>query len=247
MTDRKILLIHPKDKTTAFLDRIKNHIVQRFEDEVHQFNIHPNDDSHNVCLQRIKDHSEDGLIIFMGHGHIDSLSGSKGDLYDNKDLVSAEAILEAPDKYYYKDIFIGQDNAEVFRGKKVFCLACNSNNKIAEYALEKGAKAFYGFGNIPTSEGEFKQDGLRNVSNDIVKAMKTELNAVIKKALEYSISNNYSFTELRSITHFMLNQRITFLLREEKHLNERHLLADYLYSLKKEMKILGDNKLKLLS
>lgn len=241
------MLIHPNDKTTAFLDRIKNHIVQRFENDVHHFNIHPNDDSHDACLERIKNHSEDGLIIFMGHGHVDSLSGSKGDLYDNKDLVSADAILESPDRYYYKDIFINQDNVEVFKGKKVFCLACNSNNKIASYALESGVNTFYGFGNIPTSAGEFKQDGLQSVSHDIVRAMKSELNSIIKKALDYSISNGHSFTQLMYTTQFILNQRIAYLLRQEKNLSERHLLADYLYSLKKEMKILGDNKLKLLS
>jgi len=32
MKEKKILIIHPKDKTTSFLDKIKNHLIQSFKE-----------------------------------------------------------------------------------------------------------------------------------------------------------------------------------------------------------------------
>lgn len=247
MPNKQILIIHPNDKTTSFLNRIKNYLVEKFEDRIHHFNIYPNDDSHKTCLDRIRNHPSDGLIIFLGHGRTDKLYGSKGDLYHNKDLVSPDAIEEDPSKYYFNDNFINEENIDVFSDKRVFCLACNSNNKISTFASDKGVNTFFGFGNIPTSRAEFEEDGIKNVSNDMVKFMKSELNLIIKKGLEYGISNNYNFRQLMDIIHLIINQRIAYYLKEEKHLNERRQLVDYLYLLKKEMRIVGDKNLKLLS
>lgn len=68
MKKKKILIIHPKDKTTSFLDKIKNHLIESFKEDVHHFNIQPNDQSHLDCLDRISSHTENGIIIFLGHG-----------------------------------------------------------------------------------------------------------------------------------------------------------------------------------
>lgn len=247
MSEKQILIIHPKDKTTSFLDKIKNHLIDSFKDDVHHFNIQPNQKSHNECLERITSHTGSGLIIFLGHGRTDKLFGSKGELFDSAEFVSLEAKMESPEEYYNNDNFISKENASVFSGKKVFCLACNSNNKIAKYAIENGAKTFLGFGDIPTSKEEFQDDGMTNVSNDIVKAMKTELIYIIKKSLEYSISNSYNFEQLQNIIHFLINQRISEYLITRKDYKERYLLTDYLYQLKKDLTVFGDKKIKLIA
>jgi len=246
MQEKKILIIHPKDKTTSFLDKIKNHLIESFKEDVHHFNIQPNDKSHSECLERISSHTENGIIIFLGHGRTNKLYGSKGNLYRNAEFVSVEAKEENPDDYYYNDNFINQENASVFSGKKVFCLACNSNNKIAEYAIENGARTFLGFGDIPTSIEEFRDDGLENVSNDIVKAMKTELNYIVKRSIEYGISNSYNFEQLQNIAHFLINQKISEYLITRKDYKERYILTDYLYQLKKGIIVFGDKNIKLI-
>lgn len=246
MVQKQILIIHPNDKTTSFLDKIKSHLIQKFEDKIHHFNIYSNDESHSQCIDRIKSNPNDGLIIFFGHGRTTKLYGAKGDLYDNLDFVSTDAVAEQPDKYYYNDDFINQDNVDVFSGKKVFCLACNSNDKIASYAIEKGAISFLGFGDIPTSMPEFKENGLENISNDIVILMKTELNYIIKRSLEIGIKKNYTFTQLKDIINFITNQRIVYYLRTDKSSKVRHILTDYLYQLKSNIKILGNSHLRLL-
>jgi hypothetical protein len=246
MRDRPILIVHPNDKSTEFLNRIKNHLIENFSSQVHHFNIHPNKASHDDCLKRIDEHSPDGIIVFLGHGRSDKLYGSKGDLWDNREFVSPESISETPEKYYFNDDFINDQNFEIFRGKKVFCLSCNSREKIGKLAVENGAISFFGFGDIPTSIGEFNDRG-ENVSHDVVIKMKTELTYIIKTSLTYCINRGDSFQGLLNTVRFITNQRLTEVLTGDKNFKERSLLADYLYYLKNEATVHGSRSIRLLS
>ena len=246
MVYRKILIVHPNDNSTAFLNRIKNHLKAKFESQTHHFNVYPNQKSHIDCINRITSHSENGFVLFLGHGRSDKLFGGKGKYYENVFFVSQSAIDENPDDYYYNDDFINKENSYIFSNKKIFCLACNSNDKLAKFALDSGVKTFVGFGGIPTSKLEFEEDGLKNVSHDIVKLMKTEINYIIKKSLEIGITNNYSFIQLQNTINFITSQKITYYLVERKKLKDRHLLADYLYYFKSNMQIVGDKYAKLV-
>ena len=245
MAEKPILIVHPNDKTTKFLDKIKNHLIETFSDQVHHFNIYPNEQSHQTCLDRISIHPENGLVIFLGHGRTDKLYGSKGDFYGNAEFVSQEAKDENPDAYYYNDNFINESNAVVFKNKKVFCLACNSNDKIATFSVDSGAKSFLGFGDIPTSLSEF-EDKEEKVTNDLVVKMKTELNYIIKRSLSMSIERGFTFEEVLNCIQFIANQRLSDILVNQKNFKERQKLADYLYYLKKEAVILGERRIKLL-
>lgn len=244
MSEKKILIVHPYDKTTLFLESIKGGLKANFESNLHLFNIETNDKSHEDCLDTISNHPENGLIIFLGHGRSDALYGSKGDEYSPS--LGFEEVSTFPHLYYFNESFISKKNVNVFSGKKIFCLACNSNDKIAQYAMEFGAKTFLGFGNIPSSSEEFVADGFSNVTNEIVNSMKLELNYIIKRSLEYSISKSYNFEQLLNIMHFITNQRITEYLIEKKDFNERYILTDYLYQLKKDITIFGDKKIRII-
>ncbi|MBS1508040.1 MAG: hypothetical protein JSS79_15475 [Bacteroidetes bacterium] len=246
MRDRPILIVHPIDKTTKFLDRIKNHLIGNFDNQVHHFNIHPNKTSHIDCLHRINEHSLDGIIVFLGHGRGDKLYGSKGDLWENREFVSPESISERPDKYFYNDDFINDQNVNIFKGKKVFCLSCNSREKIGKLAVENGAISFFGFGDIPTSVGEFKESGV-SVGHKVVMKMKSELTYIIKTSLTYCINRGDSFQGLLNTIRFITNQRIAEVLMRDKGFKERSLLADYLYYLKTDAIVHGDGSIKLIN
>lgn len=244
MANKNILIVHPYDKTTVFLEGIISHLQASFGAEVECFKIQTNDNSHNLCVDRIKVHPSNGVIIFLGHGRSDALYGSKGDDYSPS--LGFEEISAFPDLYFFKESFITKNNADVFSGKKIFCLACNSNSKIAGFAIQSGAETFLGFGDIPTSPDEFKIDGNSDVSNSLVSKMKSELNYIIKKSLEYSISKSYSFEQLHNIIKFIVNQRITEILITQKDFSERYILTDYLYYLKKDIIIFGNKKIKVM-
>lgn len=244
---KPILIIHPKDKTTRFLDKIKNHLLHEFDGKIHHFNIQFTDLSHIQCLDRIQEHPDNGLIIFLGHGRSNALSGSCSPNYDSL-MVSLDAEIENPEILYGKEIFIDEQNVDVFRNKNVFCLACNSNDKIAKQAIEKGANCFFGFGDIPTSNAEFVALGEldKKISlSRITKEMKSEINYIIKRSLEIGIKKSLTFKELKEIMRFIVNQRIADVLVNKKDLKERRIIADYLYFFKRDMKLWGDGSVRL--
>lgn len=245
MEEKKILIVHPYDKTTTFLQEIINYLSSAFGNIVEVYNVETNSNSHKLCLEKIKAFPNNGLIFFLGHGRSDALYGSKGDHFYPD--VSFEEVSMAPDLFFFNESFITKSNIDVFSSKKVFCLACNSNSKIAEFALDKGVSVYLGFGNIPTSVEEFKWDGGITASSELVASMKSELNYIIKRSIEISISKSFSFHQLYNIMQFIINQRISDILVNQKSFDERHILADYLYYLKKDIKIFGNKNYPVIS
>lgn len=240
----KILIIHPEDNSTKFLDKIKSDLVKNHSELIHHFNIKPNDSSKLKCIETIQKYPKGSLIIFLGHGKSNCLYGSKGKFYGYKETVSDEAINENNHLYYYDDKFIDESNIEVFKNKNVFCLACNSNGRIGNEAIKTGANTFLGFGDIPTSIFEFEEK-YKYVSNDLVRYMKSEINYIVKKSLNISINNCLTFEELHYYITFITNQRISEILVNQKKNKERYRLTDNLYLFKNQIKIFGNKKNKL--
>lgn len=239
---KDILIVHPLDNSTRALGKIKNYIAGLYPERTHIFNIHPNDASHNKCLEQINKHPNNGLIIFLGHGRSDKLYGGKGDLYEYKSLVSPDAIEEFPEKYYYNDQFINPSNYGVFTNKKIFCLACNSN-QLGKRLIESGAESFIGFGDLPTSQAEFAEKGIA-ASDHLIASMKGEINYIVEHSLSHALSTNYDFEGLRNILQFITSQRIVSVLSTK--VRYRIALAFQLYSIKQEIVVLGDKKQLLL-
>lgn len=245
----KVLIVHPYDKSTSFLERIKNHLQAEFRENLHYFNVKPNASSHTQCLETISSFSSNGLLLFMGHGKSNCLYGAKGDFYGTleNDLVKAEE----PDKYFFEDNFINENNLNVFNEKKIISLSCNSNGQIGRKSVENGAKVFLGFGDLPTSREELEEHGEKSKSGvslgKIEQALKTEINDIIKKSVRIGIIENYSFSELVDLIYFITNQKISHYLVNQKKVSERKLIANYLYTFKKEIKLFGNKNERLIS
>ncbi len=247
--DKKILIVHPYDKSTSFLDRIKNHLQTEFSEDIHCFNVKPNEASHKQCLSAINNFSTKGLVLFMGHGKSNCLYGAKGDFYGS--LENELVKTENPEKYFYEDNYINERNLSIFEGKRVISLSCNSNGKIGRKAVECGAKVFLGFGDLPTSVGELEEQGEESKSGvslaRIEQALKTEINDIVKKSVRIGIEKNYSFLELVHLISFISNQKISHYLVNQKKVSERKIIANYIYSFKKGIKIYGNKYEKLIN
>lgn len=245
---KNILIIHPYDKTTTFLERIKNYLQYSFSENLHYYNIKTNKGSHKYCLDIIQKFSPNGFILYMGHGKSNCLYGAIGDYCEA--FTDNEAKIENPEEYFSNTDFINLENVKVFNNKKVICLTCNSNSQIGRRALENGVKVFVGFGDLPTSTGELKEQGEENrlgVSLKMIeKALKSEINYIIKKSIQIAVEKDYTFRELVDLIHFITNQRINYYLVDQKKVKERKLIANYLYTFKKEIKIYGNGNEKLV-
>jgi hypothetical protein len=146
---------------------------------------------------------------------------------------------------YYNDNFINEANVSVFRNKKIICLSCNSNSDFAKFSIEKGANSFIGFGDIPTSEGEFEGHGLI-VGDKTVAIMKGEINQIMRQSLDISLGSNYNFEDFKNILALVTNKRISNLLIENKGVKSRRVISNYLYKFKSDLLILGDKRLNLI-
>jgi hypothetical protein len=178
-------------------------------------------------------------VIFLGHGRSNKLYGAKGNSSHSIEFASEQAVYEHPEHFYSNDDFINEQNIGVFRGKKVFCLACNSNENLAKYALKNGVRTFLGFGDIPTSQEEFEKKDI-HASEYLVKLMKTEVSYITKVSLAWGIEHSYDFRRLVEFTCFLTSQRITSLLHNAYRQQDKRLLAGILYRFKKEMTVYGD-------
>lgn len=232
----KILIIHPEDDTTDFLKKLSNSIKILHPAITHVFNIHSNDASHDLGLKAIKEHPDNGLIIFLGHGRSDSLYGSKGKYFESRDLASQDAISEHPELYYYKERFIDSSNYDIFRNKKLFCLACNSN-LLGKELLKSGVASFIGFGDLPTSKGEFEKEGVENASLHLIAKMKGEITSIMKRSLVHAIEHNYNFQQLFDIIQFVIMQSISRLSLTEDRF--KIILIAQLQNISRNMKIYG--------
>jgi hypothetical protein len=146
---------------------------------------------------------------------------------------------------YENDNFISKDNIEVFSGKRVFCLSCRSADGLGKLAVEKGAKAFIGFGDIPTDSSEILLEiGTRLPL--LIARFKGEINWIVKTSLVYSINNNHNFFQLVDTIRLFTNIRINEIILTHRSLRQRRLLADYLYNFKNDMALLGDGSERLM-
>lgn len=244
--ENELLIVHPYDKSTFFLDRIKNYLQSQFPANSHYFSIKPNEASHKECLTTISNFSSNGLILFMGHGKSNCLYGAKGDYFGT--LENEEVKIESPEKYFYLEDFINKANLQVFNEKKVISLSCRSNEYIGRISIESGAKVFMGFGDLPTSKAELILQGEGNKSgislSTIEGALKTEINYIMKKSIHIGILKRKSFSQLLDLIYFITNQKICYYLTQKK-MSERKLIANYLYNFKNEIRIYGNKDEKL--
>ena len=239
--------MHPHDRSTKFLSKINSCLRDNTRVVTKYIKVHPNDKSHEHAISKIQNESSKNTILVMSHGMSDAIHGAKGDKYE---FSGEDLFHEHPDKYYYKKSFIDVNNISIFKDKKVICLSCNSNQKIAKNAIENGCLVFIGFGNIPSSVVELEDYGMNSKqglsAKSVVQRFKTELNFIIKKTLEISIEKNYTFKSLVALIKFISQQRIS-LLAEDKRYRERYAVIELLYNFKQEVKLFGDQNMKLKS
>jgi hypothetical protein len=242
----KILIIHPYDKTTTFLEGIYEPLIDEIGDEISVLNIETNANSHRLALlEMVKENYE--TIIFMGHGRSHTLFGARGDDYDDELEISEDEQINNP-LFFYEDKFIHHYNIGKFSGKKVFCLSCRSVDKIGFWAIhEGGAKALIGFGSIPTDEVDYREnDDVTANELDDMHLFRSLLNEIVLSSLLIALKNNSTFTQLALLLKINVHKQIYSLFKQPSKENNKRRIANNLVSFKNEMRIFGDSSVKMM-
>lgn len=243
----KILIIHPYDKTTIFLEDIYNTLLTEMSEYISVFKIEPTYNSHSKALREIKEAKYE-TIIFMGHGRSYSLFGAKGDHY-SEELEVTDIEMNSNSYLFYEEQFIHHYNIHHFENKKVFCLSCRSSDMIGNWAISIGnAKVFIGFGSIPTDEIDYKENEVIT-PNDIenMNLFRQMLNQIILNSFLMTLKNKMTFEQLMLLIKINVYKTIFNLFQDSlvKEDNKRKI-ANNLLIFKKEMKIFGNGLLRLV-
>lgn len=124
----KTVCIYPQDATTDFLRPLCDHICTTFDAVEVGYDTSGDDDPLEVIYSKIKDAQ---TVFFLGHGMSTCLYAS---ILDNVEL-------------FHKD------NISMLEGKRLFLLACNSNQFIDKFKLIDSI----GFGFLPTSKEDIER------------------------------------------------------------------------------------------
>lgn len=208
---RKAVCIFPHDFTTDFLRPLCDHICTTFDAIEVGYDTSGDDDPLELIYNTIE-HAD--TIFFLGHGKSTCLYAS---IIDNVELFN-------------------NDNISLLVGKRLFLLACNSNQFLGNYKLTDAI----GFGFLPTSEEDVERikryheidisgTGILDIdcfNNALVQAL---INTVSKETME-------DYHLLKERLHFNISKEIADCLVNHKCTNYR-VVADELYYLYKDLLI----------
>lgn len=239
-----ILLIYPQDPTIRRIERHGKRIARSLSGVSERIVIEPKDASKIRAHHAIKASDDGDLIVFMGHGRSDALFGARGNRYKDAEYVDYRVIEETPELYYNDENFIDSATYRLLVGKKIVSFACVSN-ELGKRLVSAGTKAALGFGKLPTTIAEFKDEWhINNVNMHMVAAMSGILDVSFGRALIRAVKQGGNMTDLAYCIKDEIHWHIAMLLYSRARY--RYLLASVLYEVEKEVVVIGDATLPLL-
>lgn len=205
----KTVCIYPQDATTDFLRPLCNHVSATFGAVEVGYDTSGDDDPMEIIFDEIKDAE---TVFFLGHGMSTCLYAS---ILDNVELFNKE-------------------NISLLEGKRLFLLACNSNQFIDKFKLNDAI----GFGFLPTSKEDIertKQYHKLDISMTgilDVECFQTALVQCLTNTLSEETMNDFCILKERLL--FNTSKEIVDCLVNKKSTKYR-IVADELYYLYKDM------------
>lgn len=207
---RKIVCIYPQDFTTIFLKQLCDHICATFDADELGYDTTGDDDPLDHIYNKVKNAN---TIFFLGHGMSTCLYAST---LSNVELFN-------------------QNNISLLKGKKLFLLACDSNQFIINLNLTNAI----GFGFLPTSEEDVRHRRFHKIDISSTGILDVEcFNKALIQSLTKSLSKETmnDFHLFKERFKFSVSKEIVDCLINKKCTNYR-VVADELYYLYKDMLI----------
>lgn len=236
----KILTIHPINEDLRFLKKIKSKLKMKYPKIVSTKTLSNNYSSHEQAIREIELLKENDLIIFLCHGITRAIQGSKYRLASGSH----------PKLYDYSEKngnLIDRTNINLFRGKKIFCLSCDSDT-LGKISLDAGVNVFVGFSTIDFDDRTLLLPK-QNPRHYVIAKTKFALRSAVYNSLIHSLNNNLSFYELVEVIKIYLNKEADNLILNNKHksgFKYYKISADCILSIKEGIKIFGNGYIKIL-
>lgn len=207
----KTVCLYMEDCTTAFLSPLCDHICSTFDAEKIGYDTSGDEDPLELIYKALK---EAKTVFFLGHGMSSCLYAS---IIDNVELIN-------------------RDNIDLLEGKKLFLLACNSDQFIKNYKLKDSV----GFGFLPTSLDDvrnskiFHKMHISHLTKEDVDYYNTSIVNSLKNTLSpQTMIDKHLFKER---FRFNVGSEIVNCLLKKEIINYR-IVADELFYVYKDMHV----------
>jgi len=212
----KLLVIHPQDDTTEFLNPIWDFISRKFTDII-VHNVSFDDAEHNVAKKAISDYSGQN-ILFLGHGSTTHFKGAKNDSYSN-------------------ETFICKADFSLFKDKTILNFSCKS----ADFFRYEKSFNYIGFDDIPsdmievTGAREFEHNIYPDVDEDVINYFKAVLVQIVTNSVYDWLEGDFDAQKLYNRMKIRINREIINCLKKNKDLKFKKAIIGLLDNLKKDM------------
>ncbi len=202
------LCLHAKSSDLKFLNPVRNRVAKLLGTQLKVFELadHGSHADAKLALRQ----AADGFVVIFAHGSGDYLRGG-----EYRSRASGENI--------EIEKFLTRDDLNVFSGKVVFCMSCDSN-ELAQASLDAGAIAFVGFDKIPFNRFNEAEEPIG--SHVLVKHCQEKLIApAITAALERFVTGRATLNEAVDYLRLWITKNAVAYVREYKSVKERREVA----------------------
>lgn len=225
MVKNDLLIIHPNDESTRFLTEILYYLQEHTTAIIQSMRLESADD-HLYFKKNVAVGIENSaLIMFMGHGVSNALSGPSINGRDLGNLISG-------------------DELSMFTEKQILLLSCRSSEYLEMHGKKCGLKAGIGFPNLITESYELigtedPLDRIEGISEGDIAEFRKILVDIVKFSLADYLNYNLGFHQL--FTRIQLRARKKLLAFYNETPNAGKLpLGKMLYDLNEGLYIIGN-------
>ncbi|MDB4793513.1 hypothetical protein OAG63_00605 [Methylacidiphilales bacterium] len=225
MTMGKIVAIHASCEDLKFLRPIKKRLSDWAGNET-SWHLLNSPTSHGPAKHDLEQ-TQSGLGIILLHGRSDGFRG--GDyamsLHDDSPTM-----------------FLNKGEMAVFQGKAIFCLSCQGN-KHAEESIQKGARVFLGFDDVPF----YRFDPITHQEiplHSLTKHCQGLIFTALSAALERLICRGESFDEIASFLELWVRAKAVEFVRQNQSEQHRNDVAHLFLKMADTIRVSGNGRLR---
>lgn len=231
--------MHPIDGDLRFLKRLIRQLEEGLGSNLRYLRLSNNYRSHRDSLLYINNAPVQSNIFFFCHGRSDGVIGCR-----HLELYSTHH-----NRYAHREHeddacrMLHEDNFHYLDGKKVFCLACNSNG-FAKKVLDSGARVFVGFDSVDFDKRELLENN--KWSRYVIDITKYNFRKCLCTAILSTYRDDLSYNHLVARLKLLINKtndRLAIGMRGHKGYKYYDRASKNLQLIKEGIKVWGDGSL----
>jgi len=221
----KIITVHASCDDLKFLRPVKKHLSTWVGNEASWHSLNSSV-SHGPAKEELEQ-AQSGLAVILLHGRTDGFRA--GDY-------AASQSDDSP------AMFLKRGEMAILRGKAVFCLSCRGN-KHADESIQKGAKVFLGFDDVPfyrfdpVTQEEIPLHSLTLHCQGLILA-------ALSQALERLICRGESFDEVAKFLELWTRAKAVEFVRKNRSEQHRNDIAHLFLKMADTVRVSGNGKLR---